>query len=240
MSITPQEIDGIVRSVLKTLSGAGDEKTSSVSRETLSLDEPVISLGSIEGRLDGVRLVSVSAKAVVTPAVRDELRRRGIAWVRRERATSSREKENKADAAAARTLFVAVQGDVAAGGEAVIAAGVAGRAKIQRMRTDCVIEAVDALVENLRGGETLGLLVTEYIDAALCVANREPSLRAVAGDGFERLSHAVRSVGANVVIIGPKQLTAPIRPLLAWWIDRGVRPCPRSLRPRLCSPEATK
>jgi len=136
---------------------------------------------------------------------------------------------------AAGSLFVAMQGDVGVGGEAVIKAGSSDRAKVEQMRTDCLIEAVDTIAAKLRDEKTLGLLVTPYIDAALCVANREPSLRAIAGDGFDELSRAVRSVGANVVVVAPSQLTAPMRPLIGWYIDRGVRPCPASLRERLAS-----
>lgn len=48
----------------------------------LVLTERVITMRTVEGRLGGVQRLLVSAQAVVTPAVRDELRKHKIELVR--------------------------------------------------------------------------------------------------------------------------------------------------------------
>ena len=52
------------------------------SCQSLKIDERVIALAALEGRLDGVKQLIVQPKAIVTPAVRDELRDRDIKLVR--------------------------------------------------------------------------------------------------------------------------------------------------------------
>jgi len=54
------------------------------SHRTLTIDQRVISIAVLEGQLDGVKKVVVQPKAIVTPAVRDELRDRDIQLVRSE------------------------------------------------------------------------------------------------------------------------------------------------------------
>jgi len=63
--------------------GAGPTAAATGPREELVLAERVISQRLVAGRLEGVQRVVVAPRAVVTPLVRDELRRRGIELVRR-------------------------------------------------------------------------------------------------------------------------------------------------------------
>jgi hypothetical protein len=53
-------------------------------KSSLNLNDNVITLATIKGKLEGVTTVIVSERAIVTPAVKDELRDRKI---RCERAT---------------------------------------------------------------------------------------------------------------------------------------------------------
>lgn len=93
MNLTETEIDRIVAEVVRRLRAmmAGSSKSVSTSRETtsganeLKLSEKVITLQSLKGRLDGIAKVIVTDRAIVTPAVKDELKDRKIAW---ERATT--------------------------------------------------------------------------------------------------------------------------------------------------------
>ena len=48
----------------------------------LTVAARVVTMAELSGRLDGLRRLVVLPDAVVTPAVRDELRRRGVALVR--------------------------------------------------------------------------------------------------------------------------------------------------------------
>jgi len=88
MNLTPAEIDRIVAEVvrrLRTLMASSSPAPVKFTSNELHLDEKVITLRTLEGRLEGINKVIVATRAVITPAVKDELRQRKIAW---ERATT--------------------------------------------------------------------------------------------------------------------------------------------------------
>lgn len=97
MNLTETDIDRIVAEVvrrLRALIATSSTTSVSVSRETtsgsgeLKLSDKVITLQSLKGRLDGITKVVVSDRAIVTPAVKDELKDRKISWERSTRARS--------------------------------------------------------------------------------------------------------------------------------------------------------
>ena len=87
MNYTDEQVETIVLEVLRRLGVAGGERSSTPAGEAneLTLKEPVITLRSIEGRLAGVTRIIVQRRAVVTPAVKDELKKRNIELVREAR-----------------------------------------------------------------------------------------------------------------------------------------------------------
>jgi len=80
MTFTEQQIEWIVMEVLRRLgvTGNGNGQPRTPSGSELRLSDTVITLRSIEGRLSGVTKVTVSLRAVVTPAVKDELKQRKV------------------------------------------------------------------------------------------------------------------------------------------------------------------
>ena len=84
MTFTEQQVEWIVVEVIRRLGlmqkDAGVE-TNSPSAE-LTLNDKLITLRSLEGKLTGISRLSVSNRAVVTPAVRDELKQRQITLIR--------------------------------------------------------------------------------------------------------------------------------------------------------------
>ena len=89
MELSAQDIERIVSEVVRRLRQAGvdvqskdaDSSVRSVEAAagtTCTLSEHVISMDSIQGRLDNVQQLVVGARAVVTPAVVDALRERKI------------------------------------------------------------------------------------------------------------------------------------------------------------------
>jgi hypothetical protein len=85
MTFTEQQVEWIVMEVirrLETLPGvAGDELSSSPVSEDLAIADKVVTLRSIEGRLVGVKRLVVRPRAVITPAVKDELKLRKVELV---------------------------------------------------------------------------------------------------------------------------------------------------------------
>lgn len=71
----PEFVEFIVREVIRRLTSAAPAAASSGE---LTVGERLITLATLHGKLDGVARVCVSKRAVVTPAVRDELSKRQI------------------------------------------------------------------------------------------------------------------------------------------------------------------
>jgi hypothetical protein len=78
MTFTEQDVEQIVIEVIRRLGGL----PRATHPKELKLDERVITLRSIEGKLADVKRMLVAANAVVTPAVKDELTAREIELVR--------------------------------------------------------------------------------------------------------------------------------------------------------------
>ena len=80
-------VEYIVREVIRRLKAdgqfaAGGSAQPVVTARELHLTDRVITLASLQGRLDGVTEVTTARNAVITPAVRDELASRKIRVVR--------------------------------------------------------------------------------------------------------------------------------------------------------------
>ncbi len=93
MALSSHDIERIVTEVMRRLQSAGvlvrpdsgsPSEIASVSAKTATytVTEHVVSLAVLEGHLENLQRLVVGARAVVTPAVRDELRERDIALER--------------------------------------------------------------------------------------------------------------------------------------------------------------
>ena len=82
MTLTAEEIERIVQEVIRRLTSAGVQVTR--LKPTLVLEDRLVTLASIEGRLEGIKQLVVLPKAIVTPSVRDELRDKNVELVRQE------------------------------------------------------------------------------------------------------------------------------------------------------------
>ena len=81
MTATPEQLEWIVQEVIRRLR-QGDGTPHAAGGE-LRLSDRVVTLAALKDRLNNVSRVSVPAKAVVTPAVRDELNDRQIELIRK-------------------------------------------------------------------------------------------------------------------------------------------------------------
>ena len=85
MTFTEADVERIVAEVirrLRAMESSPAPATPAPIVHDLVLTERVITTRTVEGRLGGVQRLLVPAKAVVTPAVRDELRKHKIELVR--------------------------------------------------------------------------------------------------------------------------------------------------------------
>jgi hypothetical protein len=80
MSVTQEQLEWIVAEVIRRL---GAERQAVTNDDgVLAIGDELVTLATVEGRMNGVRSVRVTRRAVVTPAVRDELKKNGIELVR--------------------------------------------------------------------------------------------------------------------------------------------------------------
>ena len=80
MTVTPEQLEWIVQEVIRRLRNSDGANPPAAGE--LRLSDRVVTLAALKDRLSSVRRVVVPAKAVVTPAVRDELKARQIELVR--------------------------------------------------------------------------------------------------------------------------------------------------------------
>ncbi|MGE3777471.1 MAG: hypothetical protein AB7F89_09825 [Pirellulaceae bacterium] len=83
MTFEPEFVEFIVQEVLRRLAAGGlvvapEGGAGALPAQELVLADRLVTLATVQGRLNGVRSLVVPGRAVVTPAVRDELRARGI------------------------------------------------------------------------------------------------------------------------------------------------------------------
>ena len=137
--------------------------------------------------------------ALVTPAVRDELRRKGVALVRGSAAASVRKELPRLLLVVGRTRH-----DPAAAVQMLAQEGI----DVQTETSDCMIASTDKLAAAVAPGQSLGLLWTRHTAAGLCLANRHAGVRAVLATGVSATAAAVSAVGANVLVVDPTVGTA--------------------------------
>ncbi|HIQ21114.1 MAG TPA: hypothetical protein EYH34_07760 [Planctomycetes bacterium] len=204
-----------------------DRATGPADHDTLILSASVVTMAHVDGRLEGIRFVAVPQRAVVTPAVRDELHRRQVTLVYRD--------EPKAKGTPPVRLVVGVLGS-RFDPRGLLAALEGEPVQVELERYDCLVAATDALAAALAQPNTLGVLVTTHPAAALCLANRHRGVRAVWGVEPSRLDECLGDVGANLLVVHPG-MSGPflLRRMVTQFCRRGPAHCPPALEERLGS-----
>jgi hypothetical protein len=187
----------------------------------------VVTLAELGERLTPVRRLVVSPQAIVTPSVRDELRRRKIELVVGQPAGSP------APQGAPSGLLVFVHGksfDAAP----LVKALAADVVSVELKQSDCVIAATDQLAQALAGPARLGVLLTRHTAAGLCLANRHPGVRAIVGSDRDGTLADAASVGANLLVVDPKRNgTFKTRQLIGLFYRQGPQQCPKVFEKQL-------
>ena len=184
----------------------------------LAIDSRVVTMGELTGRLANVRRLVVSRKAIVTPAVQDELLRKNIALAFSDAAASP--------ATVAPRLALITMG-IDFDPASLIA--VLGRDGVQTEAAalDCLIASAERLAKELGKPNTLGLLLTRHTAAGLCLANRLRGVRAVTGGDVPSIATATAAVGANLLVVNPKASGFfQLKQMVMEFCRGGVRPCP--------------
>ena len=197
----------------------------STGNGALVVTQRVVSLAGLNGRLDGVRQLVVPPQAIVTPSVRDELRRRHITLLfARPAATASQSDTGR--------LVLVVAGSY---DPSVLAAGLSAEGlAVDVRRTDCLMKASDLLAAELARAGTLGVLATRHVAAGICLTNRLAGLRAVAGLDPATVADEASSVGANLLVVNPAAFgLQPLKLLVLQFCHHAGHECPEVFCQRL-------
>jgi hypothetical protein len=230
-----EEIERIVREVMahlevasKAANAAPADVPSTVSPAArhgdVVVDSRVVTLETVAGRLEGAKQLIVPPAALVTPAVRDELRRKGVALVRGSAAAGVRD--------ALPAVLLVVGRTRQAPDEAVQTLAQEG-VDVRTESLDCTIASTNKLAAAVAQGQ-LGVLWTRHTAAGMCLANRHAGVRAVLAGSVSATAAALAAVGANVLVVDPTVGTAyEKKQILRDFCLGGIRPCPEALRGRL-------
>ena len=211
--------------VIKTTDDAGQPAASQEGNDELVVSARVVTMTELGNRIERVRRVVVPMQAVVTPSVRDELRRKNIALV-------YEQPRPEPPAGTARLVLIAVGRSFDPAG--LVTALRQEGLEVDPRRSDCLLASSDELARELAGGRTLGVMLTSQPAIGLCLANRLSGVRAVLGTGAEETAAAAASVGANLLVAAPRARTFfELKHLVGEFARGGVRPCPELLRERL-------
>ena len=227
------DIQRIVREVMAQL--GGDAKTAVAADALLAVpparrdgdvfvDSQLVTLESIAGRLHGARQLIVPPGALVTPSVRDELRRKGVELVRNAAASVPKQRPRV-------LLVVGLSRQAPAAAVQMLTREGIG---VEVETCDCMIASSDKLAAAVAAGQSLGLLWTRHTAVGLCLANRHAGVRAVLAGGISGTAAAIAAVGANVLVFDPAVGTAfEKKQVLRDFCLGGIRPCPEALEERL-------
>jgi hypothetical protein len=194
--VTQTELDQIIAEVVRrlTAAAAGDglareqpSRRASEQAGVLAIDDRVVTLNSVDGRLDGLRRLIVRRKAIITPALRDELSKRGIELDRGGDSGSMRRETTVSIVRCHLTKTPVVPGmeDVTATSLEVLVRLVSERVADPARRVVVLI------------GQTA---------LALCALNRHRSVRAAVANNIDAVRAASRAIAANVLVVDPAHL----------------------------------
>lgn len=174
---------------------------------------PVLSLASLRDRPAGTRRVVVSAKTLVTPAVKDELKDRGLTWSRELRSisgTSRTEANSRRDGTSAEPTECFSQAHPGRQDAALVGLPLVFR-DAERLDGTALAAAVAASVA--RHGRAIVIAREPY--AAVCDLNREASLRAGYAPTATALGKLVHQLRPNVVVVDARKYShATLRQIL--------------------------
>ncbi|MGO8752611.1 MAG: hypothetical protein ACLQNE_42265 [Thermoguttaceae bacterium] len=241
MADLAMEIERIVREVLAALPSplaaspvpapagaeAGQEKKKDKKEDhaEVVIRRRLISLADLPERMAGIRRLVVPSRAVVTPAVRDELQRRNVALAYGEAETAETKQRIKVD-------LVAMGAKLDPGPLAKSLENEGYEVAIDRMQ--CLIAANEKLAAALAAGKTLAVLLSRHTSAAVCLANRHAGVRAILGTRADAVDADAAAVGANLLVVDPMaQGFFATRQMAIRFLREGPRECPEVFREKL-------
>lgn len=205
-SASTVDVDLVVREVLRRLMSdrplsspvtVASQPTSSAVPQApgnLNLSQRVITLADVEGRLHGAQTLTVPVGAVVTPAVRDELKQHNV---------TLRHSDGHATPAPATTSLVVATAGTTFNAASLIKAMENTGTTIEQIESTNLTTTVSQVSDAVCHGNRLGVLLTDKPAMAACMANRDARIRAAVARSLADVTAVVDSLGANLLMIEP-------------------------------------
>ena len=192
--------------------------------DTLVLSCRVVTLSEMSGRLEKIRRLVAPPGAIVTPAVRDELRRRNVSLAFAPPPSDS----------VCRVRLVLVTAGRRFDPTALIRQLGREPIDVEAHPSDCLIAATNLLAGRVVQPGTLGLLLAREMAAGVCLANRHHGVRAASATDPATVSAAIASIGANLLVIDPTAAAFhQLRQTIVEFCRGGARQCPEVFRKQL-------
>ena len=190
------------------LAGAGGLKAE-FQQGVFSIEDRIVTLNSVDGRLDGLRRLIVQRKAIVTPALRDELSKRGIEL---DRSGSMRREATVSIIRCHQT-----------------------KAPVVPAVEDVTATSLEALIrlvgERVTDPTRRVLVLIGQTALALCALNRQKAVRAALASNIDTVRAASRAIAANVLVVDPTHLgRVQIMGLVRAFEGEEVRGVPEGLK----------
>ncbi len=246
MSPTAVDIERVVREVLAEMAAAPTASTPDPAprpdattatptpaaaeehdtpADALVLTSRVVTLEQLKGRTSATRRLIVPQGAVVTPAVRDELRRRRMAL---EYGDGPRKVSDNA-------VRLAVWNVSKRYDPSPLMAMIEREGIPAHLETaTCLVATTDALAADIQRGDTVGLILTRAPAVALCLANRHAGVRATIGLDAPQVAADLAAVGGNVLAADWAACTLfQLKQMISELCSGAPRACPDELKQRL-------
>jgi hypothetical protein len=196
----------------------------------LTLANKVVTVASLENRLAGIRQVVVPLGAIITPAARDMLAEKGIKVFFGSRSAESLKGEPRSGLVSATpvTIFLVTRRVSPQQLENLLRPeGI----DAQYESLDCLVRASDRVAEVCQS-KKLAVVVTRYVSAEVCLANRHRGVRAIGGWAGIDVAAETAAVGANALVADAAAGLFALKRMITAFV-RAPHVCPESLRERL-------
>lgn len=179
--------------------GAATEKRPAAATATQHLTDRVVTLESIARLPTSTRRLAVCRTAVVTPAVRDEVKKRNIEMVRVDSVTNDKASQPRSNP---KQLLIAKYQTPVSPRDLIHSAQAVG------IRTREITEATSPEVLAARlttsiGCQQVAMVLTGLPHVITCAANRNGSLRAAFVQSTHCVTAAKHTLDANVLVVDP-------------------------------------
>ncbi|MCA9183932.1 MAG: hypothetical protein KDA51_20860 [Planctomycetales bacterium] len=210
-ALTHSEIEAIVRVVLQRLRSAqgahpghsgstaagliADQTVDASIPAALRLEQPLVTLEHLRDRWSGLSVLQVPKRCVVTPAVVDELRLRGVTLERY--TTSTRPSRTSAESAGAKLLVLAAKSN-----QSGLAGQLAGSGVLlQWLEQDSHEAGLEAVRKQVARADRFCLWCTSRPFAAINACCQGAQLTAVQLPQIEDLQRAIDETRPHVIVV---------------------------------------